>query len=85
VTLVQAIKHKHQVRGSLKLTLFDGGQSLGQWPVSSPRSVSYQYFEQVSGTIEIAELPENARIKVELNMQGGDKLEKWFDLSPPNV
>lgn len=85
VTLVQAIKHKHQVRGSLKLTLYSGNRSLGQWPASSPRSVSYQYFEQVSGSIEAAELPENARIKVELNMQGGDKLEKWFDLTPSAV
>lgn len=82
VTLVQAIKHKHQVRGNLKFTLYDGTRSLGQWPASSPRSVSYQYFEQISGSIETADLPESARIKVELLMQEGKKLERWFELSP---
>jgi len=80
VTLVQAIKHKHQVRGSLKLTLYNGDVALGQWPASSPRSVSYQYFEQISGSIEAAELSDSAKMKVELSMQGGKKLQRWFEV-----
>lgn len=80
ITLVQSIKHKHQVQGTLKVGLYDGNQPVGQWPENSPRSVNYQYFLQVSGAIEAAKLPENARLKVELSVQNGETIERWFDI-----
>lgn len=80
ITLVQAIKHKHQVRGSLRASLYSGDTSLSKWPVSSDRSVNYQYFQQVSGIIEVAELPSSARLKIELVLQDGSTLERWFDI-----
>lgn len=82
VILVQAIKHKHQVRGNLKVTLYESDRTTGQWPVSSPRSVSYQYFEQISGSIEQVSLADNAKLKVELSLQDGETLERWFDVTP---
>ena len=81
ITLVQAIKHKHQVRGSLRISLYDGDKVIGKWPLSSKRSVSYQYFQQVSGVIEVDKLPDNAKIKVELTFKDGEKLERWFPLA----
>ena len=81
ITLVQAIKHKHQVRGNLKATLFENDVATATWPLSSDRSVSYQYFEQVSGSIEKSVISENAKLKIELNLQGGSKLERWFNVS----
>ncbi len=84
VTLVQAIKHKHQVRGNLTVTLFENDVATGRWPVSSGRSVNYQYFQQVSGSINKTALTDNAKIKVELALQGGEKLERWFNVAPSN-
>lgn len=81
ITLVQAIKHKHQVRGSLTVTLYENDTATGRWPANSPRSVNYQYFQQVSGVIDKTSLTENAKIKVELRLQDGGKLEKWFNLA----
>ena len=81
ITLVQAIKHKHQVRGSLKVTLFENDVATAKWPLSSERSVSYQYFEQVSGTIDKPVIAQNAKVKVELNLQEGGVLERWFNVS----
>lgn len=81
VTLVQAIKHKFQVRGNLRVSLYNDDTSVSKWPISSDRSVNYQYFQQVSGAIEVAELPANARLKVELTLQDGSILERWQDLS----
>lgn len=81
VTLVQAIKHKHQVRGNLKVTLFEGDAATGQWPASSSRSVNFQYFQQISGTIESEQMVENAKLKVELDLQSGEKIERWFNLA----
>lgn len=81
ITLVQAIRHKHQVRGNLKVTLYQGDVAVGQWPASSVRSVNYQYFQQISGVIEDANIGDNARIKVELSILDGENLERWFDLS----
>ncbi len=78
ITLVQAIKHKHQVRGSLKATLYENDTATGQWPSSSTRSVNYQYFQQVSGAIERPDLSNAARIKIELQLQSGESLERWF-------
>lgn len=81
ITLVQAIRHKHQVQGSLRVALYVGEQLSGQWPAGGPRSVNYQYFQQVSGTIEAVNLSENAKLKVELSVQGGDTIERWFDVA----
>jgi len=81
ITLVQAIKHKHQVRGSLKVTLFENDVATAKWPLSSDRSVSYQYFEQVSGSIDKPIVADNAKVKVELNLQDGSVLERWFNVS----
>jgi len=78
-----AIKHKQQVQGSLTASLYQNGKLTGQWPLSSKRSVNYQYFQQVSGTIEIAKLSANSTLKVELTLQSGDKIERTFAL--PNV
>jgi hypothetical protein len=83
ITLVQAIKHKHQVRGSLKVTLFENDVATAEWPQSSDRSVSYQYFTQVSGAIEKTVIAENAKVKVELQLQDGGVLERWFNV--PNA
>lgn len=81
VILVQAIKHKHQVRANLRVTLYENDLATGQWPNSSPRSVSYQYFKQVSGSIEKVKLADNAKLKVELVMQDGKTFESWFALT----
>lgn len=82
VTLVQAIKHKHQVRGNLKITLYESDKAVAQWPVASHRSISYQYFQQVSGSIEHpGELTDQAKLKVELDLQDGEPLVRWFDLT----
>lgn len=80
ITLVQAIRHKEQVRGNLVVTLFENEEAIGRWPTNSPRSVSYQYFQQVSGTIDRTSLADNAKLKVELELQGGEKLERWFQV-----
>jgi len=80
ITLVQAIKHKHQVRGNLRVTLYEGDLVSAQWPLSSDRSVNYQYFQQISGSIEKPELAEGAKLKVELSVSDGTKLERFFVL-----
>ena len=85
ITLVQAIKHKKQVQGSLTASLYQNGKLTGQWPLSSKRSVNYQYFQQVSGTIEIAKLSANSTLKVELTLQSGDKIERTFTLPKVQV
>lgn len=81
ITLVQAIKHKHQVRGSLRVTLFENDVATAQWPLSSERSVSYQYFKQVSGSIDKQSVAENAKFKVEFSLQDGETLQRWFKVS----
>lgn len=81
VTLVQAIKHKHQVRGNLRVLLIADGKVIGQWPSGSARSISYQYFQQVSGSITRSNLAEDAKLKVELALQDGELLERTFDLA----
>jgi len=81
VTLVQAIKHKHEVRGGLKVVLYQEDEIVSQWPVSSIRSVNYQYFEKISGSIDVSSLAESAKIKVELDLRGEGKLERWFPVS----
>lgn len=83
ITLVQAIRHKHQVRGNLKVTLFENDVATAKWPLSSDRSVSYQYFTQVSGSIDKPVIVGNAKVKVELNLQDGEVLERWFNV--PNI
>ena len=81
ITLVQAIKHKHQVRGTLTVTLYENDLATGRWPVNSPRSVSYQYFQQVSGSISKSALTDNAKLLVELSIQDGEPLQKWFNVA----
>ncbi len=83
ITLIQAIKHKHQVRGNLRVSLTDGQRLIAQWPLSSSRSVSYQYFEKISGTIEVpSSITDIAtlKLKVEFTMQSGDKLEQSYNV-----
>lgn len=81
LTLVQAIKHKHQVRGVLGVKLLDGDQLLAQWPETSPRSINFQYFQQLSGSFEAANIPENARIEVKLTLQDSSEIERVFTVS----
>ena len=81
VTLVQAIKHKTEVRGRLKVILYDNDVVVGQWPLSSSRSINYQYFERISGSIDVSGLAESAKIKVELDLSGEETLERWFPVS----
>lgn len=85
ITLVQAIKHKHQVRGSLRVSLLDDGSVVSKWPISSDRSINYQYFQQVSGSIEVAQLSLEAKLKIELILQSGEKLERWFNVASTTV
>jgi hypothetical protein len=80
VTLVQAIKHKHQVRGNLRVELYSGEALVARWPDSRPRSINFQYFEQISGVYEGAKLNDNARIRVEFELQDGQSIERWFDV-----
>lgn len=85
VTLVQAIKHKHQIRGNLTVSLFQNDQPVSRWPANSTRSVNYQYFQQVSGSFENVTVADGSKIKVELDLQGGETLERWFDVAKPAV
>lgn len=80
VTLVQAIRHKHQVRGSLYAKLYDSDQLIAQWPENNPRSINFQYFQQISGVMEGVQLTENAKMKLELTLQDGTVIERWFDV-----
>lgn len=85
ITLVQAIKHKHQVRGNLRASLYDNDALISKWPISSDRSVNYQYFQQVSGSIDVAEDSSELKLKVELTLQNGEKLERWFNLANTKI
>ena len=80
VTLVQAIKHKHQVRGNLRVELYEGETLVARWPGSGPRSINFQYFEQITGVFEGAQLNDDARIRVEFELQDGLSIERWFDV-----
>lgn len=80
VTLVQAIKHKHQVQALLFVELYDENKKLlEQWPNKVGRSVNFQYFQQVSGVFSITQLPANAKIRVSLNLQNDQPIERWFN------
>lgn len=81
ITLVQAIKHKHQVRGSLTVTLYENDTATGRWPENTSRSVSYQYFHKVSGAISKSTLTDNAKLKVDLELQEGETLTRWFNVA----
>lgn len=85
ITLVQAIRHKHYVQGSLQVYLYDGEQLVGQWPQFSKRSINYQYFQQVSGAFEITNVLEAAKLKVVLDVQGGGDLARWFEVGEERV
>ncbi len=79
ITLVQAIRHKHHVQGSMQVFLYDNDELLGQWPQSSKRSVNFQYFQQISGAFEATNVLENAKLKVVLSIHGGEELVRWFE------
>lgn len=85
VTLVQAINHSTQIRGNLVVTLFENDVATGRWPESSPRSVSYQYFQQISGTIGKNTLSNDAKLKVVFEVQGGEILERWYTIAPSDT
>jgi len=85
VTLVQAIKHKSQIRGQLRVQAYLADELVGQWPSASGRSVSYQYFTRVSGTIDspriLPESEDKIRLLVTLDRADGEPLTRWFDLN----
>lgn len=81
ITLVQAIKHRHQVMGNLKVSLIEGEKLVGEWPQNTNRSVNFQYFQQISGAIETANLSESAKLRVSLILQDGDILEREYNLA----
>ena len=85
ITLVQAIRHKHHVQGTLQVYLYDQEQLVEQWPKSSKRSVNYQYFQQVSGAFEAKKVLENAKIKVVFSVQGGEDVVRWFDAGKEKI
>ena len=85
IKLVQAINHQSQVQGSLRLTLFQNEKVTDKWPLSSARSINYQYFQQISGSIDVTALSADAKIKVELKLNSGDMVERFFPLSVPVV
>lgn len=81
VTLVQAIRHKHQVRGALEVSLIDQDGPVASWPTGNPRSVNYQYFEQITGQFDVGEISDSARINVKLTLQDGTKLQQEYRLA----
>lgn len=81
VTLVQAIKHKHQVRGNLRVNLYTGETLVASWPGSGPRGINFQYFQQITGVFEGAQLNHDARIRIEFELQDGELIERWFDVA----
>lgn len=84
VTLVQSIKHKHQVQGTVRAFLIDDNdQVLASWPEASGKTVNFQYFQHISGLFEVSEVPEASKIKVELAVEGGNIIERWFDIAKP--
>lgn len=83
ITLVQAIDHKENVQGKLVVELHQGGKMFARWPTNSARSVAYQYFQQVSGTIEQVKIVPDSKLKVSLTLKEGGVLERWFDLDQP--
>ena len=60
-------------------------KSLINWPLSSARSINYQYFQQISGSIDVTALSADAKIKVELKLNSGGMVERFFPLSVPVV
>ncbi len=89
VTLVQAIKHKLQIRGQLRVQAYLDEQLIGQWPGAIGRSVSYQYFTRVSGAIDAPEItPETApriRLTVTLERPDGESLSRTFPLDAGTI
>lgn len=85
VTLVQAIKHKLQIRGQLRVQAYLDEDLIGQWPGAIGRSVSYQYFTRISGAIDAQKIsPENEsriRLTVTLERPNGESLSRTFALS----
>jgi hypothetical protein len=80
LTLIQSVKHKHQVRGKVLVELYNDVESLGQWPEKNLMPVSFQYYQELRGEIVIDNLPEDAKIKVTFEVNDGNDLERWFNL-----
>jgi len=80
LTLIQSVKHKHQVRGQVLVELYNDGVSLGRWPENKLMPVNYQYYQELRGEIGVDNLPEDAKIKVSFKVNGGNDLERWFNL-----
>lgn len=80
VTLVQAIKHKHQVRGNLRVELYHGQIKAASWPVNNARNINFQYFQQIPGVFENVEIKSDTRVKVTMQVQDAELLERWFDI-----
>lgn len=85
VTLVQAIRHKHQVMGKLKAELYSDDEVVAKWPENSPRSVSFQYFQQVSGVFENVNVGKAYQIRVVFEIKDGATIERFFDISTESV
>lgn len=81
VTLVQAIKHSTQVRGTLRVSLVDAGVTLSIWPDDNVRSVSFQYFQQFSGVLPKSELSDSAKLVVEFSLTNGEQILREFGLT----
>jgi hypothetical protein len=56
----------------------DGEQLLGEWPQNSARSINFQYFQQISGAIETADVPDSAKLRVSLTLQDGNVLQNSY-------
>ena len=80
VTLVQAIKHKTHVTGSLTVTLIVGEDVVQKWPVNAGRSVNYQYFQRISGVFESVSSIDDAKIDIVLSLRDGTIIEKTFPI-----
>ena len=85
VTLVQAIKHKHHVQGSLAVVLYNGEKNVGQWPAASQQNINFQYFQQITGVIKAAQPIENVRMHATLTLLDGTTIERWFEISDSSV
>lgn len=81
ITLVQSIKHKHQVRGTVRAFLIDANnQVFASWPETNAKAVNFQYFQHTSGVFRVPEVLEGHKIKVELTVEGDNIIERLFDI-----
>jgi len=89
VTLVQAIKHKEHVSGNVTAELYVNDSLLDAWPAIGPRSVNYQYFQQISGVFESVSIDDidmaKAKILIKLSLQDGTLVERAFTIDPEQL